>query len=99
MTIISKKLSELEIGEEATIDSLSTSHVELRIKLQTFGLLKGTRVVVKSIAPLGDPITVLVRGFTLSLRKSEADALTVSYFISDNFINESTPLVANPQIS
>lgn len=96
MTILTKKLSELEVGEEATIEALCTSHLELRIKLQTFGLLKGTKVEVKSIAPLGDPITIAVRGFTLSLRKSEADALTVSCYIPDMIIEESQPLVANP---
>lgn len=97
MTIITKKLSELEVGEEATIEALCTDHLELRIKLQTFGLLKGTKVEVKSIAPFGDPITVLVRGFTLSLRKSEADALTVSYLIPE-LIKESHSLETNLQI-
>ncbi len=90
-----KKLSELLIGEEATIDSISTDHRELRVKLQTFGLTQGTKVKVKSVAPFGDPITISVRGFLLSLRLSEADVVGVKIESFEFSNNSELPLVAN----
>lgn len=92
-----KKLSELSIGQEATIEGISTGHRELRVKLQTFGLTKGTLVEVKSVAPFGDPITILVRGFSLSLRMSEAEVVTVNMDTDEIEINSNPPLVATPQ--
>jgi ferrous iron transport protein A len=41
------------------------------------GLTKGTEFTVLRIAPLGDPVEIEIRGFRLSLRKNEADALLV----------------------
>jgi ferrous iron transport protein A len=46
-------------------------------KLLSMGLTPGTRFTVIRVAPLGDPIEIQVRGFHLSLRKQEADALVV----------------------
>ncbi len=92
-----KKLNELSIGQEATIEAISTTHRELRVKLQTFGLTKGTLVEVKSVAPLGDPITILVRGFSLSLRMSEAEVVTVNIDTDEIEISSNPPLVATPQ--
>lgn len=92
-----KKLSDLEIGEVAIIQGINTLHKELRVKLQTFGLLSGTALEVKSVAPLGDPITISVRGSSLSLRKNEADAVSVYVNtplrdVTDNILG----LVSNP---
>jgi len=99
MTTNTKKLSELQIGDIATIESLCTSHIELRIKLQTFGLLKGTTVEVKSVAPFGDPITILVRGFSLSLRRGEADAVLVNTSLENIIPKADAPLVPNTLLS
>ena len=41
------------------------------------GLTPGTEFTVTRVAPLGDPVEILVRGFKLSLRKDEAAALVV----------------------
>ena len=41
------------------------------------GLTKATQFTIVRRAPLGDPIEIRVRGFSLSLRKAEADALLV----------------------
>lgn len=43
------------------------------------GLTRGTPLVVERIAPLGDPVHVTVRGFGLSLRGDEADALVLEH--------------------
>ena len=90
-----KKLSELSVGELALVETIATSHRELRVKLQSFGLTKGTLVEVKSVAPFGDPITISVRGFSLSLRKSEANAVQVSADYLNSSIPKELPLVAN----
>jgi ferrous iron transport protein A len=46
-------------------------------KLLAMGLTPGTEFTVTRVAPLGDPVEILVRGFKLSLRKDEAAALLV----------------------
>lgn len=70
-----KKLSELSLGEKGMIVSLEDK--ELELKLMEMGFLQGEEVVVEQIAPLGDPISVMVAGYQVSLRISEADSVMV----------------------
>ncbi len=70
-----KKLSELGIGDRATI--LSLEDEELVLKLMEMGFLPGEQVVVEEIAPLGDPISVMVTGYQVALRISEAESIIV----------------------
>jgi len=70
-----KKLSELSLGEKGIIVSLEDK--ELELKLMEMGFLQGEGVVVEQIAPLGDPISVMVAGYQVSLRISEADSVIV----------------------
>lgn len=70
-----KKLSELSLGEKGIIVSLEDK--ELELKLMEMGFLQGEEVVVEQIAPLGDPISVMVAGYQVSLRISEADSVIV----------------------
>jgi len=44
----------------------------LRLRIMELGLTPGTPVRVRKIAPLGDPIEICVRGYSLSLRKADA---------------------------
>ena len=46
-------------------------------RLMDLGLIRGTTVEVVRTAPLGDPIEVRLRGFMLSLRRAEAEHITV----------------------
>ena len=71
-------LSELRLGDRAVVQSLTCKDAELRNKLLSMGLVYGARVRVVNIAPLGDPITFSLLGFHLSLRRSEAQAVTVT---------------------
>lgn len=64
------KLSELKAGERGRIKGFETS--ELELKLMEMGCIPGEMVVVEKIAPLGDPISIRVAGYSLSLRKDEA---------------------------
>ena len=69
------KLSELKQGDKRTIKGFESSDLEL--KLMEMGCLPGEEVVVEQIAPLGDPISIKVAGYSLSLRLNEAKHIIV----------------------
>jgi len=69
------KLSELEIGQQATIIDFSKN--EISIKLMEMGLVPGETIYIEKFAPLGDPISIAVAGYSLSLRLNEAENITV----------------------
>ena len=69
------KLSEMKPGRRAVIKSFESPEIEL--KLMEMGCLPGEEVVIEQIAPLGDPISIRVAGYSLSLRKNEADQIIV----------------------
>ncbi len=71
-----KKLSELKIGESGTIHSFENDDIFL--KLMEMGCIPGEMVTVEQVAPLGDPISISVAGYQLSLRMNEADSILVS---------------------
>ncbi len=70
------RLSELKIGERAVIVEFESSDLEL--KLMEMGCLPGEEIIVEQKAPLGDPISVRIAGYSLSLRKNEANQILVS---------------------
>jgi ferrous iron transport protein A len=72
---MSAKLSEIKIGNCATVTSISDSSI--RLKLMEMGLLPGREVTVLFRAPLGDPIAIDVNGYILSLRLDEAAMIHV----------------------
>lgn len=71
-----KTLSELKPGDRARVVAVEGSGDAVR-RLMDLGLIRGTPVDVVRMAPLGDPIEVRIRGFMLSLRRAEADHITV----------------------
>ena len=50
---------------------------ELHFRLKELGLIRGTPVFVKRFAPLGDPMEIVIRGYSLSLRKHDASKILV----------------------
>jgi ferrous iron transport protein A len=70
------KLSELPVGASATIREFPKTGAAF-VRLREMGLLTGTRVTLVRTAPLGDPLEIKLRGYLLSLRKSEADHVLV----------------------
>jgi len=70
-----KRLSELAIGQKAEI--LSFEKDEIFIKLMEMGCVPGEIVKVEQIAPFGDPISISVAGYHLSLRINEANSIFV----------------------
>jgi len=69
------KLSQLRSGERGKIKAFQSS--ELQLKLMEMGCIPGEEVVVEQVAPLGDPISIRVAGYSLSLRLNEADQIIV----------------------
>lgn len=76
-------LATFKSGETGRVMNLSHSNPLYRQKLLSMGLTPGTHFLVRRVAPLGDPIELAVRGYSLSLRKSEADVLQVERVAND----------------
>ena len=70
-------LGQLVVGEKAIIKGFVEGQKEYRAKLLAMGLTKGIELEMTRVAPLGDPLEISIRGFSLSLRKAEASAVLV----------------------
>ncbi len=70
-----KRLSEIKPGK--TVKIVSCLNNDLLLKLMEMGCIPGEEVRIEQIAPLGDPISITVAGYNLSLRVSEAAAIVV----------------------
>ncbi len=71
-----RRLSELETGEECVVVEIRGKGPVAR-RIADMGIIPGARLKVLRRAPLGDPIELEVRGYNLSLRRSEADLIIV----------------------
>jgi len=69
---------DLEIGQSAVICGYRGGGSSYRSKLLSMGLTRGTKIRLKKVAPMGDPVEIEVRDFSLSLRKSEAGVLMLA---------------------
>lgn len=73
-----KTLNELKSGEKGTIVSFSDEgDVELKRHLLGMGFVKGSQITLEKIAPLGDPIKLRLKGYSICLRKNEAENIKV----------------------
>ena len=70
-------LDEVQIGSTCTVERFNGTG-EIRRRIMDMGITKGAVIGVRKIAPLGDPIDLTVRGYHLSLRKSDAANIEVS---------------------
>lgn len=70
-----KRLSEIKIGKTVIIRAFEKD--DIFIKLMEMGCVPGEKVKVEQIAPLGDPISITVAGYNLSLRINEAEKILV----------------------
>lgn len=71
------RLRALAIGDRVRVTGYERAEPAYRARLLAMGLTTGTEVRLVEVAPLGDPVKIVVRGYNLSLRKSDADALRV----------------------
>ncbi len=69
-------LREVPVGGKARVIKI---HGEGAIKrrIMDMGITKGVEIYVRKVAPLGDPIEITVRGYELSLRKTDAESIEV----------------------
>jgi ferrous iron transport protein A len=71
-----QKLSQLAVGSSAVVKDFPKQGAAF-LRLREMGLLPGTPVKLIRTAPMGDPIEIKVRGYHLTLRKSEAENVIV----------------------
>ena len=69
-----KNLSEFEIGERGVV-KIVNGEGRIRRRLFDMGITPGTEIYLRKKAPLGDPMEVMLRGYELTLRKSEAETV------------------------
>lgn len=69
-------LKEVAVGSTAKVKKINGAG-PLRRRIMDMGITKGVDVYVRKVAPLGDPIELTVRGYELSIRKDEAEAIEV----------------------
>ncbi len=70
-----KRLSEMKVGKSAVITAFENDDIFL--KLMEMGCIPGEVVMVDQKAPLGDPISITIAGYRLSLRLDEAEMIWV----------------------
>lgn len=71
-----KTLKNVECGQTVKVSRLGGEGA-VRRRIMDMGITKGTKIYVRKVAPLGDPIEVTVRGYELSLRKGEAENIVI----------------------
>ena len=71
-----KTLKDVPIGKSAVVLRV-LGEGAIRRRIMDMGITKGTEVYVRKMAPLGDPMELYVRGYELSLRKSDAEMILV----------------------
>lgn len=74
------RLSKISAGKTVIVKSFEKDDIFL--KLMEMGCLPGEKIIVDQIAPLGDPISILVAGYHLSLRINEAENIWVEEVIN-----------------
>ena len=73
---MAKTLRQVPCGQTVTVQKLQGEGAVKR-RIMDMGITKGASIYVRKVAPLGDPVEVTVRGYELSLRKSDADMVLV----------------------
>lgn len=69
-------LKEVKCGQTVTVRRIGGQGA-VRRRIMDMGLTKGVQVLVRKVAPLGDPVELNVRGYELSVRKGDAEMIEV----------------------
>ncbi len=72
-----KSLKEISCGQTVTVVKLHGDGA-LRRRILDMGITKGAKIYVRKVAPLGDPMELTVRGYELTIRKSDAELIEVN---------------------
>ena len=76
MTAVGKMLNEFAIGESGVVKAVG-GEGKIKRRLFDMGITPGAEVLLRKKAPLGDPIEITIRGYELTLRKTEAQFVTM----------------------
>ncbi|MDR1399506.1 MAG: FeoA domain-containing protein [Treponema sp.] len=71
-----KTLKDVETGKKVTVVKLHGEGA-LKRRIMDMGITRETEILMRKVAPLGDPIEITVRGYELSLRKADIDIIEV----------------------
>ena len=69
-----KYLNKMKPTEKGIVKKITTDG-KIKRRLYDMGVTPGVQIIVKKLAPLGDPIEVTIRGYELTVRKSEAECV------------------------
>lgn len=69
-------LKEVKVGNTCTVKRINGEGA-LKRRIMDMGITKGAEIIVRKVAPLGDPVEITVRNYELSLRKSDAELIEV----------------------
>jgi len=72
-----RTLNEAQVGETVNVIRLNGEGI-LRRRIMEMGITKGCDVTLLNIAPLGDPIEVEIRGYSLTIRKKDAEIIEIT---------------------
>lgn len=73
-----KTLKDVKVGETVTVIKLNGTG-PLKRRIMDMGITKGTKLYIRKVAPLGDPIEITVRGYELSIRKADAENIIIDF--------------------
>jgi ferrous iron transport protein A len=80
-TQMNRRLSEIAVGKAVIIKHFENDDIFL--KLMEMGCVPGEKIIIDQVAPLGDPISIQVAGYTLSLRLDEAENIWVEEIVME----------------
>ena len=74
--IFMKTLKDIKVGQTAVVVKLN-GEGPVRRRIMDMGITKRVEILVRKVAPLGDPMELTVRGYELTLRKADAEMIEV----------------------
>lgn len=69
-------LKDIAVGKKVKVKRLNGEGA-LRRRIMDMGITKGTEILIRKVAPLGDPMELRVRGYELSLRRADAEMIEI----------------------
>ena len=72
-----KTLKEVHVGKTAVVVKVHGEGA-VRRRIMDMGITKGVEILVRKVAPLGDPMELTVRGYELSIRKADAEMIEIA---------------------
>ena len=91
------KLDNLKVGQVAKVEKINTQDKVLRRRIMDMGITRGVLITVLKIAPLGAPVAISLRGYTLSIRKSDLSMIE-GEVVKQNSKNVEIDTKNNPEL-